>query len=66
MFLKKAGKKLIFSPKIVLRVKLSDPARNHQFCADFLNVRLQCTVVIFYATVELLTRYLGEAGGSAH
>ncbi len=43
MFKKKQAKKLIFDPKIALRTKRSDPARNHQFCADFLNVRLQCS-----------------------
>ena len=37
------AKKLIFALKIALRVELSDPALNHQFCADFLNVRLQCS-----------------------
>jgi hypothetical protein len=37
---KKQAKKLIFAPKIALRVELSDPARNHQFRADFLNARL--------------------------
>jgi hypothetical protein len=35
MFKKKQAKKLIFAPKIALRVELSDPARNHQFCATF-------------------------------
>jgi hypothetical protein len=39
-FKKKQAKKLIFAPKIALRVELSDPARNHQFRADFLNARL--------------------------
>jgi hypothetical protein len=33
----------MFAPKIALRVERSDPARNHQFRADFLNVRLQCS-----------------------
>ena len=42
-FTKKQAKKLIFAPKIALRVELSDPAQNHQFCANFLNVRLQCS-----------------------
>jgi hypothetical protein len=40
---KKQAKKLIFAPKIALRVEPSDPARNLQFWADFLNVRLQCS-----------------------
>ncbi len=39
---KKQAKKLIFDPKIALRTESSDPARNHKFCADFLNVPLQC------------------------
>jgi hypothetical protein len=55
---------LIFAPKIALRVECSDPARNHQLCADFLNVRY--SVVSFSATVEILNRYIGEAGGSAN
>ncbi len=37
----KQAKKLIFDPKIALRTERSDPAWNHQFCADFLYVRLQ-------------------------
>jgi hypothetical protein len=40
--LKKQAKKLIFAPKIALRVERSDLALNHKFCADFLNARLQC------------------------
>ena len=43
IFFKKQAKKTIFAPKIALRVECSDPARNHQLCADFLNVRLQCS-----------------------
>jgi hypothetical protein len=58
MFKKKQAKKLIFDPKMALRTECSDPARNHQFCTDFLNVR-------FSATVEILNRYIGEARGSA-
>jgi hypothetical protein len=66
MFKKKQAKKLIFPPKIALRVEPSDPARNLQFCADFLKVRLFAySVVSFSATVEILIRYLGEAGESA-
>jgi hypothetical protein len=42
VLLKKQAKKLIFAPKNALRVERSDPARNHKFCADFLNARLQC------------------------
>jgi hypothetical protein len=33
--LKKQAKKLIFAPKIALRVERSDPDRNHKFRADF-------------------------------
>jgi hypothetical protein len=43
MFKKKQAKKLIFAPKIALRVELSDPARNSFFPADFLSARLQCS-----------------------
>ncbi len=42
MFLKKQVKKLIFAPKIALRVERADPAQNHKFRIDFLNVRLKC------------------------
>ena len=42
MFKKKQAKKLIFAPKIALRVECSDPARNHQFCSDFLSARFRC------------------------
>ncbi len=41
MFEKKQPKKLIFDPKIALRTKRSDTARNHHFPADFLSARLQ-------------------------
>ena len=40
---KKQAKKLIFDPKIALRVELSDPARNSFFPADFLSARLECS-----------------------
>jgi hypothetical protein len=43
MFKKKQAKKLIFDPKIALRVELSDPARNSFFPADFLSARLECS-----------------------
>ena len=43
MFKKKAGQKVNFAPKIALRVELSDPARNHQFRADFLSARFRCS-----------------------
>ncbi len=59
---KKQAKKLIFNPKIALRTERSDPARNHQFCADLMSAY---SVVSFSATVEILNRYIGEAGGSA-
>jgi hypothetical protein len=35
MFKKKQAKKLIFAPKIALRVELSDPAQNHHFAPTF-------------------------------
>jgi hypothetical protein len=40
---KKQAKKVIFDPKIALRVELSDPARNSFFPADFLSARLECS-----------------------
>jgi hypothetical protein len=43
MFKKKQAKRLIFAPKIALRVEHSDQAQNHQFRADFFNARLQCS-----------------------
>ena len=43
MFKKKQAKKLIFAPKIALRVECSDPARNPYFPADFLSARLECS-----------------------
>jgi hypothetical protein len=46
MFKKKQAKKLIFDPKIAMRTERSDPARKNQFCADFLNVRLQCSQLL--------------------
>ncbi len=45
-FKKKQVKKFIFDPKIALRTERSDPTRNHQFCTDFLNVRLQCSYLL--------------------
>jgi hypothetical protein len=42
-FKKKQDKKLIFDPKIALKVELSDPARNSFFPADFLSARLECS-----------------------
>jgi hypothetical protein len=41
MFKKKQAKKSIFAPKIDLRVKRSDPARNSFFPADFLSARFR-------------------------
>jgi hypothetical protein len=43
MFKKKQAKKFIFDPKLLSEPSVQDPARNHKFCADFLNVRLQCS-----------------------
>jgi hypothetical protein len=43
MLRKNQAKKLIFDPKIALRIERSDPAQSHKFCTDFLNVRLQCS-----------------------
>ncbi len=40
-FKKNQAKMLTFAPEIALRADCSDPARNHYFPADFLNVRLQ-------------------------
>ena len=40
---KKQAKKLIFAPKIALRVERSDPARNSFFPADFLSARFRCS-----------------------
>ncbi len=45
--IKKQAEKLIFDPKIAIRTERSDPAWNHQFCADFLNVRLQCSQLLW-------------------
>ncbi len=61
---KKQAKKLIFAPKIALRVECSDPARDHQFCADFLNVRLQCSQLLWNcAKIKVVYRRArGEQG----
>ncbi len=40
---KKQAKKLIFAPKIALRVECSDPARNPYFPANFLSARFGCS-----------------------
>ncbi len=40
-FLKKQSKKLIFDPKIALRVECSDPAQNSYFTAHFSNALFQ-------------------------
>ncbi len=45
-FKKKQAKKLIFAPKIALRVELSDPARNSVFPTDFLSARLLCSQLL--------------------
>ena len=63
---KKQAKNSIYAPEIALKVELSDPARNSYFPADFWVPAY--SVVSFSATaatVEILIRYLGEAGGSA-
>ncbi len=56
-FLKKAGQKSIFAPKIALRVERSDPARNSFFPADFLSAHLQCSQLLWnFATIKLVYR----------
>ncbi len=47
MFKKKTGQKVIFAPKITLRVEHSDPAQNSFFPADFLSARLQCSKLLW-------------------
>ena len=62
MFKKKQAKKLIFASEIALRVQRSDLAQNPCDPADFLNAA--SSVVGHSATVEILNRYMGEAGGA--
>jgi hypothetical protein len=61
---KKQAKKLIFAPKIALRVELSDPARNSFFSADFLSARLQCSQFLWNcAKIKVVYRRArGERG----
>jgi hypothetical protein len=62
MFKKKQAKKLIFAPKIALRVELSDPAGNSFFSADFLSARLQRSQLLWnFAKIEA-RRARGELG----
>ncbi len=62
MFKKKQAKKLIFAPKIALRVERSDPARNSFFPADFLSAA--SGVVSFPATVLRLQGFTAGRGES--
>ncbi len=64
MFKKKQAKKLIFAPKIALRVELSDPARNSFFPADFLSARLQCSQFLWHCAKikAVYRRARGEPG----
>ena len=64
MFIKKKqAKKLIFDPKIALRTERFDPAGNSYLPPSF--QMLASSVVGLCTTVEILNRYMGEAGGSA-
>ena len=62
MLKKKQAKKLIFAPKIALRVELSDPARNSFFPADFLSAHLQCSQLLWNCAKikAVYRRALGE------
>jgi hypothetical protein len=64
VFKKKQAKKLIFAPKISLRVELSDTARNSFFPADFLSARLQRSQLLWnFAKIEVVYRRArGELG----
>jgi hypothetical protein len=63
MFKKKQAKKLIFAPKIALRVELSDPAQNSFFPADFLSARLQCSQFLWNcAKIKWFIAGRGESG----
>ncbi len=63
MFKKKQAKKLIFAPKIALRVELSDPAQNSFFPADFLSARLQCSQFLWNCA-KIKAVYLAGRGES--
>ena len=60
---KKQAKKLIFAPKIALRVECSDPARNPYFPADFLSARFRCSQLL-HNCVKITAVYRGP-GASA-
>ncbi len=63
--LKKQAKKLIFAPKIALRVELSDPAQNSFFFADFLSARLQRSQELWNSgTLQRLKRFIAGRGES--
>jgi hypothetical protein len=65
MFKKKQAKKLIFAPKIALRVELSDPARNSFFPADFLSARLQCSQFLWNCAKIKAVYGLSQGAGRA-
>jgi hypothetical protein len=57
MFKKKQAKKLIFAPKIALRLEFSDPARNSFFPADFLSAPLQRSQLLWnFAKIKVVYR----------
>jgi hypothetical protein len=59
---KKQAKKLIFAPKIALRVELSDPARNSFYFADFLSARLQRSQLLWnFAKIKGFIAGRGES-----
>ncbi len=65
MFKKKQAEKLIFDPKIALRVELSDLARNSFFPADFLDARLQCSQFLWNcAKIKAVYRFIAGRGES--
>ncbi len=65
MFKKKQAKKLIFAPKIALRVELSDPARNSFFSADFLSARLHRSQLLWnFAKIKAVYRFIAGRGES--
>jgi hypothetical protein len=64
MFKKKQAIKVIFAPKIALRVELSDPVRNSFFPADVLSTRLQCSQFLWNCAKikAVYSRARGERG----
>ncbi len=65
-FKKKQAKKLIFAPKIALRVECSDPARNPYFPADFLSARFRCSQLPRNCVnITAVYRFIGGHGESA-